>query len=186
MSRDPYDWVEGWAWPAIERGDVPAFAALVMLRLAAHANRAGMAWPSSRRLAAMVGRSDNRRVRAALAQLRDLGLIDGEPVARRVTHWRLVEDENEQRRLRDLRATKPGMDPCPVLAATGDPGSSDGSWLPERAIWGASEAHLRTRPPHEGEGEEHLSLPTEAKDAGEREISFDPRNLVQFKRMGPA
>ena len=49
---------------AIERGDASSLAGLVLLQLAAHANRNGLAWPSGRKLAAMVGRTE-RRVRGA-------------------------------------------------------------------------------------------------------------------------
>jgi hypothetical protein len=114
--RDPHQWVESWAWPAIETGDVPSLAALVLVRLAAHANRDGVAWPSARRLGDMVGRSE-RRVRTALEELRDLGLIDGNPEPRRVTHWRLVTDPAERDSLRHLRR---------ICGASADPSGGEG------------------------------------------------------------
>jgi hypothetical protein len=114
--RDPYQWVESWAWPAIETGDVPSLAALVLLRLAAHANRDGVAWPSARKLAEMVGRSE-RRVRTALEQLVDLGLIDGNKEPRRVTRWRLVTDPGERDSLRHLRR---------ICGASADPSGGEG------------------------------------------------------------
>ena len=102
--RDPYDWVESWAWPILERGQLPGCADLVLLRLAAHGNAEGITRPSARGLAAQVGRSD-RAVRDALEVLRSLGYIDGTPARSRVTSWRLVRDEDEQIQLR----TRPAM-----------------------------------------------------------------------------
>lgn len=107
--RDVYAWVEEWAWPIIEEGEVSATAALVLLRLGAHGDAAGMARPSARTLARQVGRSE-RTVRQALESLRDLGYIAGEPQPARVTNWRLVTDESERHRLRELRTRAPQSD----------------------------------------------------------------------------
>jgi DNA-binding transcriptional MocR family regulator len=187
---DPYDWVESWAWPNIERGEMSSLAALVLLRLAAHASRNGNAWPSTRRLAGMVGRSD-RAVRGALEHLRDLGLIDGNPVPRKFTRWRLVVDDEEQQRLRELRTTgSQNLRTTPPQIVTNggktaDPQSAD--------VASAATPHLRTNceptadpGSAEGEGEETpLSLPTEAKDARGGEVEFNPRNLIPFRKVDP-
>jgi Helix-turn-helix domain len=179
--RDPYNWVESWAWPAIERGDVPSFAALVLLRLAAHANREGIAWPSGRKLAEMVGRSE-RRVRTALVELRNLGLIDGEPTPRKSTRWRLITDAGERKQLGELRTRTPqeGDNNC---CQSADTGSADTD--------AATEADLRTicdlsaNPSRgEGEGEETpLSLHTEARDVGEGEVIDFVKTLAQSLSM---
>lgn len=124
VPRDPYNWVESWAWPMIERRDIhiPGSAGLVLLRLAAYGDAAGMARPSARTLAELVGRSE-RGVRDALEKLRDVGVIDGEPRPARVTTWRLVSDENERLRLSKLRTRLP-QSKHPADSSPADPSSA--------------------------------------------------------------
>jgi hypothetical protein len=87
--RDPYDW-EAWAWDAIERAgdDLPGLAGLVLLLLAKHSNRDGVARPSARTVVGYLGRTD-KPVRKALDLLADLELISGEKVHGKPTVWQL-------------------------------------------------------------------------------------------------
>lgn len=168
--RDPYDWTASWAWPLIERPDVdiPGSAGLVLLRLAAYGDSAGMARPSTRTLAKCVGRSE-RSVRVALDKLREVGVIDGDPRPARVTRWRLVTDENERLRLCELR-THPPQSAHPAEPATAYP--------PSAVVVPATADQLRTncvptaypsRDEGEGEGKELPSSPSSAARDVERE-----------------
>lgn len=173
--RDPYSWVESWAWPVIEQQETSTLASLLLLRLAAHANRDGIAWPSARHLGEMIGRSE-RRAREGLEQLRDLGLIDGSPQPRKVTRWRLITDSGERHRLRQLRTQGP--------QASAETGSA--------ARVGASADHLQTicsasadpvRDEGEGEGEETPFAPSRSEARGAGEMEFDPHNLIPLRRI---
>jgi hypothetical protein len=182
MTRptDPYDWVETWAWPIIERGALPGCSELVLLRLAAHANRDGEARPSTRTIAKQIGRSD-RAARLGFEALRRAGYIDGQPLPKVVTRWRLVADPDEQRELRNRatrsaehgsaddhpRSAEHGFAEDPVGAANHASADSGPS---EDVICDLSANHLRTRTSREGEGEgtstSTPSAPTGARDVG--------------------
>lgn len=160
--RDPHDW-ESWAWDVIERAgdDLPGLAGLVLLLLAKHGSRDGVARPSARTLAGYLGRTD-KPVRRALDALAASGYIAGEKVHGKPTVWTLA-----------------GADPLSAPPpTTADPVSAE---------CGQSADEVRTPGSDEGEGEElqnPLSLTRSAARERERNhVEFNPRNLVQFRRV---
>ena len=172
--RDPYDWVESWAWPLIERGAMRGCAELVLLRLAAHGNRDGMARPSAETLARQVGRSA-RAVRLALEVLRDAGLIDGDIRHGRATNWRLVTDEDEQNRLHELRTHRPESTPDPPSGVLPPQLRSNSGGTPDPS---------RDEGEGEGTSKSTPSPSTELKHVSEGEVEFYPNNLIEFRRAG--
>ena len=167
--RDPYDW-EAWAWEAIEtHGDeIPGLAGLVLLQLAKHGNRDGVARPSARTLAGYVGRTD-KPVRKALDLLAELRLISGDKTHGKPTTWTLGTADPV---------------PAPSSTPTADPVSAG-----VRTKCGQSADEVRTpgSDEGEGEGEEHPLSSNGSKGRGdEGAVEFDSRNLVHFRRMEAA
>jgi len=164
--RDPYDW-EAWAWDAIERAgdDMSGLAGLVLLLLAKHGSRDGVARPSARTLAGYLGRTD-KPIRKALDVLVGLELIEGDKVHGRPTVW-------------TLRAADP------VSAPEYPPNADTGSAV-VRTDCGRSADEVRTPVSDEGEGEGEgtsLSLPTEARDVGEGEVIDITKSLLAALSM---
>ena len=160
-------------------------------RLAAHANAEGVSWPSTRRLAKLTGHSQTG-VRDALVVLRDLGYIDGMPQQARLTRWRLVRDEGEQKRLRELRTHPAQLEPS-QNEATAHPACAVETALAEPEL--RANCALTAHPGgDEGEVEElqrqhPLSFNrAAARGEGEEEeedgnVHFNARKLVAFKRL---
>lgn len=163
--RDPYDW-ESWAWDAIEQAgdDLPGLAGLVLLLLAKHGNRDGVARPSARTLAGYLGRTD-KPIRRALDTLAALGLIAGQKTHGKPTVWTLA-------------GADPASAPPPPTA---DPVSTE-----VRTHCGLSADEVRTPGSDEGEGEGEDLLSSNGAAARESEsehVEFNPRNLVQLRRV---
>jgi hypothetical protein len=174
---DPYGWEER-AWEAAARERLPSTAVVVYVLLAKHANGQGEARPSARTIGGYFGRTE-KPVRAAMALLERRGLIAAVGTYRRATVWHLTAAPASavDGRVTADHGSAPGQgaqsstaDPESALTAerlrsdcgvTADPGSAKG----------------------EGEGEELLSLHTEARDAGESEVDIDWENVVSLRRL---